>query len=131
MKNNLEQLKGKRDKLVRQINDIEYKKLVEVSVPKLKKMVGQCFKYHNSYGVNHDRWWLYCKVKEVNEKTMEFTTVEFQRTSMEAIEVKLDRKFNFNGENFFDRMGGYIAITNSEYNRAKKSLKKFILNNLA
>mgnify|MGYP001611764821 CR=1 FL=1 len=98
----LEKLKIERNKLERQISDIEYKKLVEISIPQLKESVGRCFKYRNSYGSNSKSWWLYLKILSVDEKIMSFKTIEFQQTSMDFIEIKFDQKYNFNGKNYFN-----------------------------
>lgn len=125
MKNTLVELKEKRDKLNRQISDIEYSQMVEVSIPKLKKSVGKCFKYLNSYGGDRPKWFFYTKIIGIDEKTMTFKTVEFQRTSMDIIEIKFDQKYNFNGENYFNN-SGYIEIKKSEYERARKAMSKMV-----
>ena len=125
----LEQLKERRNNLERQIEDLEYKEMIETSLPKLKKIIGKCFKYHNSYGGNYERWWLYVKVLSIDEKNMTFNCVEFQRTSMDIAEIKLEKKYNFRGKNYFDGMS-YAPISQSEYSRAKRALKKFIIKKL-
>ena len=33
-----------------------------VKVPALKKAIGECYRYHNSYGSDTDKWWLYTKI---------------------------------------------------------------------
>lgn len=99
-------------------------------LPLLKKMLGKCFKYHNSYGGDYERWWLYAKVVAIDEKKYNITVVEFQRTSMEKIEVQLNKKTVFNGRLFFGEDSGYYPITRSEYNSAAKNLKKFIIEKL-
>ena len=126
----LEQLKDKSHQLQRQVSNLEYKRMVELALPNLRKFIGKCFKYHNSYGSQHERWWLYSKVISVDEKNMMFNCIEFQRTSLEKIEIELEKKFNFNGENFFTRMSGYIEITANEYNLEKRKLKKFVIEKL-
>lgn len=117
----IEKLKEEKDKIQRAINDIEYKRMVEVSLPELKRSVGRCFKYRNSYGGTYDRWYLYLKIVGIDEKDMSFKTVEFQNTSMEIVEIRYDRKFNFDGKFYFDG-GNYIEIKPSEFERAKKAL---------
>lgn len=102
----------------------------KIALPNLRKMVGKCFKYHNSYGGNLPRWFLYSKVISIDEKTLTFTCIEFQRTSLERVEVELTRKYNYRGENFFDGTN-YIKISSSEYNRAKRSLLKFMQDKLS
>lgn len=120
----LEKLKIERNKIERQISDIEYKKLVEISIPELKESVGRCFKYRNSYGAG-ESWWLYVKILSVNEKTMSFKVVEFQQTSMDIIEIKFDQKYNFNGKNYFNG-SHYTEIKLSEFEKARKGILKTV-----
>lgn len=102
-----------------------------VSLPNLKKSVGKCFKYRNSYGGDSKKWYLYTKIVSIDEKTMTFTCVEFQRTSMDMVEIKYAYKYNWGGENAFKKYGNYIPIPDSEYNRAKKTLLKFVQDKLS
>lgn len=123
----LKELKEKKWKLDRQISNIEYKELVEKSVPLLRKSVGKCFKYLNSYGGDSKLWPLYIKIVEINDKDMTFETLEFQKTSKNQIEIRFENRSNFDGKNYFDDVwgsGSYIKITNAEFNRARKSLLK-------
>jgi hypothetical protein len=123
----LDKLKAERQKIDIKIRDIEYKELVEKSIPKLKQSIGKCYKYSNSYGGNTKRWPLYKKIISIDEKTMSFNSIEFQHTSMNIIEIKHNQVFNFNGENHFDSWGNnYTEISNSEFNKAKKSLIKTV-----
>lgn len=98
-----------------------------VALPSLRKSVGKCFKYINSYGNPYPKWPLYLQIVAINEKDLHFECVEFQKTSMNIIEIKLDKKFNWNGESYFGKNNGYVEISRSEYNRAKKSLLKTVL----
>ena len=102
----------------------------KIALPNLRKMVGKCFKYHNSYGGDLPRWFLYSKVISIDEKTLTFTCISFQRTSLEKVDVELEKKFNFNGKNYFDG-SNYIPVSSVEYNRAKKSLLKFMQDKLS
>lgn len=123
----IEKLKQQVNELNKQINDIEYKKLIEVSIPELRKSIGRCFKYKNSYGGNLDKWWLYKKIISINEKDMTFNTLEFQITSLNIIEVKLEQQYNFGGKSYFDNQGTwYTEIKPSEFNKARKMFLKKI-----
>lgn len=55
--------------------------------PKLKAMVGRCFKYRNSYGSNQKDWWLYVKVIGYNQQYQQLATCTYQRTSLQRIEI--------------------------------------------
>jgi len=101
----------------------EYNALI--ALPSLRKSIGKCFKFINSYGSSYPKWNLYLKVISIDEKTLSFKCIQFQKTSMDKIEVGLESKFNWRGESYFND-SNYIEITNAEYNRAKKSLLKFI-----
>lgn len=109
--------------------EAEEKRLDQEVLPELRKLVGQCYKYRNSYGGGLSRWWLYGKVLSVNEKTCEVHTIEFQHTSMERIEIELDKKTTYRGRHFM-KDGSYMPATNAEYNKAKKSLKRFVIEKL-
>lgn len=102
----------------------------EVAKPELEKLVGKCFKYSNSYGGSYERWPLYVKVIAIDKKGFTYTTVQFQRTSMKIVEIKYDTVFNWD---YRTRFGGedYRPIPNAEYNRAKRSLLKFVQKTLA
>lgn len=122
----LDKLKTEKNKLDIQIKDLEHKELINVSIPELEKSIGRCFKYKNSYGGHLDRWWLYVKVTGINKKDMSFTTMKFQNTSLNRIEIEYSRKSNYDGKNSFDSFhgGNYIEIKQSEFNRAKKVMIK-------
>ena len=122
-KKEIEKLKKEERIIARKRIDLEYKEKIEVNVPILKKSVGRCFKYHNSYGGNYPSWWLYYKIISINEKDMTFTGVEFQKTSKDVVEIKYNKKFSFDGEFYFEGMN-WIEITPKEYRKeAKKMLK--------
>lgn len=124
-KQQIKELELKANKILRKKGDLEYRIMLEENLPILKKSIGRCFKYHNSYGGNSEKWWLYLKINSIDEKTMTYTCTEFQRDSRERLEIKWDKKFNFKGEFCFDNYGqGYTEISLPEYNRAKKSILK-------
>ena len=120
-KDELEKLTILAHKAARKLKDAEDEIRNKIARPILRKSVGTCFKYINSYGGNHDRWNLYLKIVSFDEGSMSFTCVQFQRTSLDIVEVKLNQVYNFRGESYFNDTG-YIKISKSEYNRAKKSI---------
>ena len=126
MNKQLEKLTKEYHNIGSKIQAIKDKDIKEKALPMLRDIVGKCFKYRNSYGGSYEKWWLYLQVKSIDEKSLSFTCVEFQRTSMDIIEIKLDKKFNWNGKNYFDNNSSYIEIPKSEFNKAKRSFKKMI-----
>jgi len=127
----IEQLEKEARLARRAYMDAEKERKNKEVLPLLRKMKGQCFKYHNSYGGDHDRWWLYCKVESVDEKNYNLNVVEFQKTSMDIAEVRWTKKFSYNGKIFFGENSGYYKISSSEYNRAKKQMLTFIQKTLS
>lgn len=126
IKEKLNKLENQYHKIGGKIREIKDEEIRVDSLPALKKLVGTCFKYLNSYGGDREKWFLYSKIISIDESTMTFICVEFQKTSMNRIEIEYTKKYSWNGETFFSRMGGYIKVPESEYNRAKKSLYNFI-----
>lgn len=125
-KRTIEELQLEAQKAQRRFMEAEEERKNREVLPLLRKMKGQCFKYHNSYGGNRARWWLYCKVESVDEENYQLNVVEFQKTSMDIAEVRWTKKFSFNGEIFFGENSGYYKITASEYNRAKNLMLVFL-----
>lgn len=130
-KKTVEQLKLEANKAHLRYVEAERERKNKEVLPLLRKMKGQCFKYHNSYGGDLDRWWLYCKVESVDEENYNLNVVEFQKTSMDIAEVRWTKKFSYNGEIFFGENSGYYKISSSEYNRAKKQMLTFIQKTLS
>lgn len=52
-----------------------------------RKYIGRYFKYHNSYGGDHARWWLYGAATEVTDYG-QIQGLTFQHTSMDRIEIE-------------------------------------------
>lgn len=98
-------------------------------LPEMRKLIGKCFMYKNTYG-GGKTWPLYIKVMGIDEKNLNLQCVEFQKTSLEIVEIKLREAITCRGQNQFTRNDGYYPISNAEYNKAKKSLKKFIIEKL-
>lgn len=128
MKEKIDKLREDFNKARVKLIDAEDKIKEEVSKPMLRKSIGKCFKYMNSYGISDNcrRWLLYIKIVDFDEKKMNFKTIQFQKTTLDSIEIKFKQVWNFNSENYFDTSGDYIEITNSEFERARKSLLKIV-----
>lgn len=123
----LEKLKQKRQNIQQKINKLEEQEIEEISLPTLKKSVGKCFKFINSYGSSHPKWPLYLKIISIDEKDLMFNTISFQITSLKNVEAKLEEKYNYRGRNYFDDTS-YQEIPKAEFEKAKKQFLKTINN---
>ena len=123
-KNQIKKLIEQENEIARKRSNLQYKEKIEVNVPILKRSIGRCFKYHNSYGNERKRWWLYCKIVGINEKNMEFTVVAFEKTSLGNMTIDFERKYNFNGEFYFNT-SHHTEITPREYRREANKMLKF------
>lgn len=118
-------LREKAAKINRELSEAEDKIVQETSLPMLRKSIGKCFKFINSYGGNYEKWPLYIKIVSIDEKSLSFNTIEFQKTSLELAEAKLDKKWNFRGKSYFND-SNYIEISKSEFNKARSNFKKLL-----
>jgi hypothetical protein len=95
------------------------------SRPALRKLVGSCFVYQNSYG-SGSSWPLYARVISFNEKDMCYTTVTFQEPIDGRIEIEKQRAHNYEGGCAFGIERGWKPITQKDYNTALIKLLKHI-----
>lgn len=120
----LDELKKKRDTLNREIRDIEEKELEEKLLPQLKKQIGDCYVFVNSYGGSSPTWYLYYRVTGVNDDAS-FTVDSFQITGYGTIEIEHGKVLhNFRDDTFNDR--SYKKITIEEYQKAQRDLLEFV-----
>lgn len=128
-KETLEQLKLRAGKLVGMVREIEEEERNKVHRPILRKSVGKCFKYSNSYGASDGgrRWPLYAKVISFNEAGLTFEVIRFQRTSRDRIDIEMHREYNYSGNNRMGMEHGWEPITAAEFNRAMKSIRATVL----
>jgi hypothetical protein len=122
----VEALEQKAREYAMKAREIKEQELDEVQRPKLRKMVGHCFKFLNSYGGNDAKWWFYSRIVSFNEKNMTFVCAQFQYTSRQQIEIRERVEYNFQWRSAFGVEGGWIPISAAEYNRAKKNLLRAI-----
>lgn len=118
-------------KLLGHARDLQRQEDDEVNRPILRKSVGKCFKFLNSYGAVDAKWWLYAKIISIDEKNLNFVTVQFQHTSRKRVEIEYEHVYNFNGRNRFNERDGWTEISVVEYNKAKESALRFVRNLLA
>lgn len=89
----------------------------EVQIPEMRKHVGKCFKYRNSYG-GSDQWWTYVRVNSVTDDGR-FHCVLAGRPPYPGIHIEyLDISQQADGA-----LGqAYLPIRESEYRRAVRAL---------
>ncbi len=124
----IEELRKEARLLEAKAREIEERERDAVQRPILRKSVGKCFKFSNSYGGDYPRWPMYARVVSFDEKEMTFETVEFQHTSRQIIEISYERRHNYNGRDWFAEEGtGWEHISASEYERARKATLRFVV----
>ena len=107
------------------VTDMERAEADEVSRPLLRKSIGKCFIYSNSYGTG-ERWPLYAKIVSFDERNINFITIQFQHTSANRVEIEYEVAHNWEGKSHFREGSGWTEISAAEYNRARRSAMKFI-----
>ena len=107
------------------VSSLEQAEANEVSRPLLRKSVGKCFIYSNSYGTG-ERWPVYAKIVSFNERDVNFNTIQFQHTITKRVEIEYEVAHNWEGKNHFREGSGWTEISVAEYNRARRSAMKFI-----
>lgn len=121
----LQKLDKRMGKLRTRRANIESRYLDACARPKLRKLVGKCFKYRNSYG-SGESWWMYARVISFDERAMNFKAAEFQKTSRDCIQIECESVHIFNGCNRFGVESGWIPISLNEYKREARSIQKFV-----
>ena len=72
-----------------------------------KALIGKCFKYHNSYGGDRPRWWMYARVTTVGGYWPKSFT--FQVTCDDEIIVKNKESRTYSND--------WLPITRKEFDR--------------
>ncbi len=121
----LEELRQRAWATAGKLRDAEEEARNKIGRPLLRKQVGKCFVYSNSYG-SGERWPLYARIVNFNEKDMTFEAVEFQNTSMNRIEIHYHCRYNFERQSSFSVQSGWRPITVTEYNRRKRALLRLV-----
>lgn len=112
----LKVLNARRFKLLAVLDKTESKRLSEAAA----KLVGKCFKYHNSYSVD-EKWWLYLKV--VGCDGHKLIVEKFQTTSRGNSMIERDFQFLFGDAHLGD---WYIPISDEEFDKAIKPIIRVI-----
>ena len=84
-KSKLETLKTEKVKISKEINRLESQIYKSETEPKVKAMIGKCFKCRNSYGSSSPSWWLYSKV--IGYKGGYLVICRYQKASDGRIEI--------------------------------------------
>lgn len=103
---NAKEEKKKRDEFDRlryELNELDKNRTHE----KNEKLIGTCYKFHNSYG-HDEKWWLYLQVIGANDYWP--IAFQFEKTSMNEFKVETNR--------IFTGSEGYQKITKEEFREA-------------
>lgn len=88
-----------------------------------KKLVGKCFKYHNSGGGCDERWWLYAKVERVEDGRIYVFTFEELPNGTINIERGQGRSAMS-----FAAGGSYTSISRTEFLDAWQQVAETVVN---
>jgi len=131
----LDDLKQQGNFLLAKAQEIEDEIRDEEFRPVLRKLVGKTFVYQNAGGGSIDgRWPLYAKIIGFDEKKMSFTAVQFQKwctSYSKHLEIEIERVYNFNGKSHFGVDSNWELIPESEYNKARSEMFRFIQNSFS
>lgn len=97
----------------------------EVARPKLRAMLGKCFKYLNSYGSGDPKWFYYVRIVSFNEKDMSFRVVTFQHTSRKRLEIEWEQTYNYRADTRYNADNGWELVSAAEYDRERRKLLNF------
>lgn len=116
-------LKGNR--LLERARDLVEREKDEVARPAFEKLVGNCYKFMNSYG-SGEKWWLYVRILRLHKDALTYDTVRFQNTSRQNIEIEYRQQWNFHQGNHFSVQNGWQPVSFAEYDRERKKLLRRI-----
>ena len=126
LKEQIEALENQRVAIHKKLNQLKPQIYRLETEPAVKKLIGQCFKYRNSYGSGRKDWWLYSKVLGYNPRNQQLIICSYQRTSLEIIEIRV-REERFCIDALKDHLL-QTPVTSKQFdavlNRATKELEK-------
>ena len=129
--NKITQLKKEEAKIRNEINAIEKAEIQKVQIPRLKKMVGQCFAYRgNSYGGDRieDTWDVFRKIidwVESKERGFCFIVEEISVDKDGKISWEIDSSYPYTNREWWNAkvpFSGYEKISEKEYNAEKLAM---------
>lgn len=120
----LDEARAQYEKARLRVKNLIEEEYARVGRPLLKKLVGKCYKFSNTYGVGDDmrRWPLYARIVGFDEKDMSFESVEFQLTTRNNIEIRFRKRDNFDCRSHYSLSTGWVEISLKEYDRARRTL---------
>jgi hypothetical protein len=121
----IENLTTRGNKLLGRARDLLEEQRNEIARPALRKLVGKCFRFENSYG-SGEKWPLYVRIISFDEKAMTYKTVQFQNTTRQRIEIEYRQEHNFEQHARFGVENGWTPLSEEEYERERKKLLQFV-----
>lgn len=118
----LTDLRAESDSLRKKICQLEEMELA----PKRKALLGKCFKYRNCYSLPEkpsDYWFLYLRVMAISGSTA--ICQKFQIDKDGKLELDL-RHRKFHPEGLITDGSNYIPISEAEFLRAKRRIKRLV-----
>lgn len=110
-------LRSKMLKLRQKIEAIEEKREKSIG----RKLIGKCFKFHNSYSGN-ERWWLYITITGMGRGTF-CDAFQFETTSQGEHQTKVKNWFSHASA---QTGSGYLPCSRVEFDAAWSDFKKSI-----
>lgn len=89
--------------------------------PKMRKMIGKCFKYRNNFGSGCKGWWMYSKILDVWEGSYIVCTCQRDANGVITIET---RRFVLGSSDYLFQYKITKAQFNAAINRGLKILEK-------
>ncbi|MFC1454265.1 hypothetical protein ACFLQL_03700 [Verrucomicrobiota bacterium] len=103
-------------KISAQLNDAREEKRTKDN----KKLTGKYFKYHNSIGSDHSKWWLYVKITGAGRWWPE--GISFERTCLGEFRIR---------QNDFPSVDSYEEISKKEFTKAWLKFYQSITDDIA
>jgi len=96
------------------LNELRELEIEMITMPTLKKNIGKCFKFKNSYG-GSDSWWLYIKIIGLNGIC--YVTENFEIDINNAISINTKIRPDFISRE-------YMSIPDEEYEKERNNILK-------
>ncbi len=105
--------------IVQTYNSTKQDKDDKIFYKKIKKLIGNCYRYRNSYGGGDDSWWMYIEVVGAGEYDHRGVVIEtFQKTTLKT-EIERDTHSLYHTAEFDS---GYQRISREDFNKGKQKV---------